>query len=30
MTAGFREVELGAMSLKEPGIRTQAMLVRLP
>lgn len=29
MTTRFREIELGAMSLKEAGVRTQAMLVRL-
>ena len=28
-TSRFREIELGAMSLKETGVGTQAMLVRL-
>lgn len=29
-TPRFREIELGTVGLEEPGIRTQAMLVRLP
>ena len=29
MTTRFREIELSAMGFEEPGVRTQATLVRL-